>query len=64
MSSETKTYRGYTIAQQSNGTFYICGLKYVTPTLAKAVAQIDEYLASNDKARQQSVLKEAKKSAG
>ncbi len=56
----TNEYKGYTIYKQQDGSFYICGLKYVTETMEKAVKEIDNYLSNNEKARQEALIKEAR----
>lgn len=60
MSSKTIDHRGYTIFKQPQGGFYICGLKVVVKSQDEAVKYVDDYLSKNDKARQASVLKQAK----
>ena len=60
MSSTTHNHRGYTIYKQPQGGYYVCGLKVVVKTLDEAVKTVDDYLAKNDKARQASVIKQAK----
>jgi hypothetical protein len=62
MSSNTIDHRGYTIFKQPQGGFYICGLKVVVKSQDEAVKHINEYLSKNDKARQASVVKQAKSS--
>ena len=60
MNSKTIDHRGYTIFKQPQGGYYICGLKVVAKTSEEAARMIDEYLSKNDKARQASVIKQAK----
>lgn len=60
MSSNNTSHRGYTLFKQPTGGVYICGLKVVVPTLDAAVKHIDQYLESNDKARQASLVKQSK----
>jgi hypothetical protein len=58
--ANTSTHRGYTIFKQPQGGYYICGIKVVMPKLDDAVKYIDDYLSKNDKARQASLVKQAK----
>jgi len=60
MNATTFDHRGYTIFKQPQGGYYICGLKVVVPSQKEAVTYVDNYLASNSKARQASLVKEAK----
>ena len=59
-STTTFNHRGYTIYKQPQGGFYICGIKVVVPNEKAAITYINDYLNKNDKARQASVVKEAK----
>lgn len=63
MNSNTSNHRGYTIFKQPQGGYYVCGLKVVAKTMDEAVKTVDDYLSKNDKARQASVIKQAKSSS-
>ena len=60
--STTIEHKGYTIYKQSQGGFYICGIKVVVPSEHEARQYVDKYLESNDKARQAARLKQARAS--
>jgi hypothetical protein len=58
--NSTLNFRGYTIYKQPQGGFYICGIKVVVPNEKAAITYINDYLSKNSKARQESLLKQAK----
>jgi hypothetical protein len=62
MTASTTNHRGYTIYKQPQGNYYICGLKVVVPKVEDAIKQIDQFLGQNEKARQASLVKQAKMS--